>query len=168
MSQSFYHAESSLHPHLSPDVAQTLILEDLHLQASEAHHLHADDPHHQIADGATEILIHTGLEACLDPGHHDATGRARGHFLHDLARPREDEEGDVTALDETEAEEGEAQVIVAAAVMMREVEAEVVAVEVEADVRSWLILTFQRWSWDEWENDQFLRYQWKLLFCAFS
>jgi hypothetical protein len=41
-----------------------------------------------------------------------------------------------------EAGGGEAQVIVATAVMMREVEAEVVVVEVEEDVRSWLPLIF--------------------------
>jgi hypothetical protein len=123
-------------------VVQTSILEGLHLQASEDHHLRADDPHHQIADGVTGTLIHTGQEACLDPGHQDATEHARGHFLRDLAHHREDEEGDVTVLDEMEAEGEEVQVIVATAVMMREVEAEVVVVAVEADVRSWLILIF--------------------------
>lgn len=142
MFPSFSHAESSLHPHLSPDVAQTSILEDLHLQASEDHHLPAVDPHHQIVDVATETLIHTGLEACLDLGRQGAIGHARGHILHDLARHQEDEGDGVIALDAMEAEGEEARVIVATAVMMRGAEAEVVVVEVEEDVRSWLPLIF--------------------------
>jgi len=142
MFQSFSHAENFLLLRLLPDVARTLILEVLHLQASEDHPLPADGPHHQIAVEATETLTHIGPDPCLDPGLQDATERARGHSLHDLDHRPGDVEDGVTAQDEMEAEGGEAQVIVATVVMMKEAEAEVVGAEVEEDVKGVVDLTF--------------------------
>jgi hypothetical protein len=142
MCQLFSRAESSLHPHLSQDAAQILILEDLHPQAFEDHHSPAVVPHHQATDGPIETSIHTGPEPSLDPGHQDDIGRAQGRSRLDLALHHEDAVVDVIAKAVMEVEGGEARVIAATVVMIIGAGAEVEAVEVGVDVRPSWTLTF--------------------------
>jgi len=142
MYQSFSRAESSHHPHLSPDAAQTLIPEDLHRQAFEDHQLPTAAPHHQAMDDPTGTSIRTGPELSRDPDHRDGIERVQDRSRLDLALHQEDEEADVIALVAMQVEGGEARVIAAIVVMMIEVGAEVGVVEDGEDAKTLGVLSF--------------------------
>lgn len=128
MYQSFFHAANSPLRHLLQDAVQTLIPEERHSRASVAHPHHGVVLRYQAMAEAigTSIHIDLGHSHVLVPQDAIAHGRDPFHLDPDPDPPREDVVADVIVLVEMVAEDEEAQVIAATAVMMTEAGAEVV------------------------------------------
>ena len=147
-----YPVASSLPPHLLLDGVQTLIHEDLHLQASVVHPQSAAVLHRPTTVDLRGILIHTVQEVYLDPVRRDDTELAQGQFPRDPDPRLEDEVVEEIALDVTVVEEGGVQAIVATAVMMIEAEAEVVVEEDEDGVKNYHKESFSAMEFGPWKG----------------
>jgi hypothetical protein len=136
MFQSFYHAGNS-HRHLhSQDAVRTLT--PVYLQPPVSvlpQHQGADLPHQAMAD-LRETSTHTDQYPVQDRAHQDGTEPVHAPCLHALVHHQEDEEDGGIAQVVMEEEGEEVQVIAATAVMTIAAEAEVVAEEDVADVRT--------------------------------